>query len=100
MAPARTPGTKPSQMPEASERAVSGWVAGFQPLKSPTTDTEAAFGAQTEKCVPCSRSARRGVRPQLLVGADVRAFAKEIDVLIGEQHLASPAITIPEWRNP
>jgi hypothetical protein len=37
---------------------------------------------------------------ELLVGADVRAFAKEIDVVIGEQHLASLAITMPECRGP
>jgi hypothetical protein len=38
------------------------------------------------------------VGPELFVGAHVRAFAKEIDVVIGEQHLASLAITIPECR--
>lgn len=37
--------------------------------------------------------------PELLVGTHVRAFAKEIDIVIGEQHLASLAITIPECRS-
>ena len=40
---------KPSQMPEESPRASREWEEGFQPLKSPTTETEAAFGAQTPK---------------------------------------------------
>ncbi len=85
-------------MPEESARPVSGWVAGFQPLKSPTTETVAAFGAQTAKCVPCSlgAAARYRVGAELLVGAHMRAFAEEIDVLVGEQHLANSAITIPE----
>src|SRR5579883_2091467 len=37
--------------------------------------------------------------PELLVGTHVCAFAKEIDVLIGEQHSASLAITMPGCPN-
>ena len=38
------------QMP-ASEECM-GWAAGSQPLKSPTTDTWRALGAQTANTVP------------------------------------------------
>ena len=56
---------KPSQMPEPSQRAESGWRAASQPLKSPMTETEAALGAQTAKWVPSLPSMARGWAPSL-----------------------------------
>src|SRR6476661_3990997 len=56
-APWRTPGTKPSQIPDCS-RGCSWLVALSHELKSPITLTESAFGAQTAKVAP-SGSAER-----------------------------------------
>ena len=87
-------------MPEESARAVSGCVRGIPTVeiadhghgggvRGPDREvsTLLAIGAA------CHR-----MGPELLVGAHVRAFAKEIDVVVGEKHLASVAITIPECR--
>jgi hypothetical protein len=41
-------GMKPSQIPDVP-RAARGWLLLSQPLKSPTTETRSAFGAQTAK---------------------------------------------------
>ena len=48
MRPGRRPGTKISQTP-ARARSRIGWRRPSQPLKSPTTLTRRAFGAQTAK---------------------------------------------------
>src|SRR6476660_6391322 len=50
--PAVTSGTAASQIPEWSQRGVSSLALSFQPLKSPMTETERAFGAHTAKCAP------------------------------------------------
>ncbi len=49
--PAATPGMKPAQMPDSPART-SGWLSASQPLKSPTTPTALAAGAQTANRVP------------------------------------------------
>ena len=50
-APAPTPGTKISQIPESPMDRIACWRPS-QPLKSPLTRTAVALGAQTAKEVP------------------------------------------------
>jgi hypothetical protein len=50
-APAVTPGTKISQTPESPSDRMA-WVVPCQWLKSPTTRTARALGAQTANAVP------------------------------------------------
>jgi hypothetical protein len=60
--PAPTPGTKSSQIPaDPSERI--GCTRSFQKLKSATTATERAFGAQTANAVPVTPSISRTCAP-------------------------------------
>ena len=49
-APCPIAGTKPLQTPKALRD--NGFIRGFQPLKSPMTETSRAFGAQVAKWVP------------------------------------------------
>jgi hypothetical protein len=56
------PAKNPSQMPE-SARGESGWRSACQSLKSPTTETARAFGAQTAKRVPASPFSEPGCAP-------------------------------------
>jgi hypothetical protein len=50
MVPGFAPSTSVCQTPLSVPRI--GWRRGSQPLKSPTTATEPAFGAHTAKRVP------------------------------------------------
>ena len=50
-APCPSPGTKPSQIPD-DWRDLSGVASGSHSLKSPTTLTASAFGAQTPNTTP------------------------------------------------
>ena len=60
--PSSAPGTNSSQSPdEPSERI--GFSRPSQPLKSPTTLTEAAFGAQTANATPATPFSSRGCAP-------------------------------------
>jgi len=49
--PSRKSGTKISQMPPGTSSRI-GVTRPSHPLKSPTTLTRSAFGAQTAKCTP------------------------------------------------
>ena len=60
--PSSTPGQKSSQTPLAPSERI-WWTRPSQPLKSPTTLTERAFGAQTEKEVPATPSSSRACAP-------------------------------------
>ena len=93
-APLPTPGTKPSQIPELA-RARSGCDCVSQPLKSPTTETELAFGAQTPKTGARLSRDRGDVGAQLVVNPVVRAFVKEMKVLFGQQ----AGIAALGWRS-
>ena len=61
---------KISQMP-VSTRLRMGWRRPSQSLKSPTTETRCALGAQTAKCTPSTPSwciemgAERSIEPQM-----------------------------------
>ena len=74
----------PSQMPEPSHRQASGCDCGFQSLKSPTTETRAALGAQTANCVPFLPSFHH-VGAELVVEAEVVALLEEVDVVVGQE---------------
>ena len=58
LAPAPTPGRKISHTPHSRRRRI-GWRRASQKLKSPTTLTWEAFGAQTAKLVPATPSITR-----------------------------------------
>src|SRR5690606_9444746 len=47
-----TPRTSTSHRPDPSPRATARSASGSQPLKSPITETDRAFGAQTAKRAP------------------------------------------------
>ena len=57
------PGTNSSHTPDG-RRSRIGWRRPSQPLKSPTTDTRCAFGAQTAKRTPSVSSMRVGAAPR------------------------------------
>ena len=78
-APRPTPGMKISQMP-ASMRLRIGWRRPSQWLKSPTTLTRRAFGAQTAKATPSTPSIVVGMRAEPLEDAAVAALGHQIDV--------------------
>ena len=61
---------KISQMP-VSRRSRIGWRRPSQSLKSPTTVTRRAFGAQTAKCTPVGALVRDRVRAQLVEEPEV-----------------------------
>ena len=72
--PGPTPGTNSSQTPAPPSDRI-GWARPSQKLKSPTTRTPRAFGAQTANAVPVAASAARRARPQLLVPCPRRSGA-------------------------
>jgi hypothetical protein len=53
VAPTPMPSTVPAQMPE-EPTGLRSWDSGSHPVKSPTTETRSAFGAQTAKRTPPS----------------------------------------------
>ena len=61
-----------------------GWQRPSQPLKSPTTLTRWAFGAQTAKCTPSEAPIRIGMGAELLVNAGVIALAEKIQIEIAD----------------
>ena len=65
------PATMPSQIP-VSSTGLSRSAAGSQSLKSPTTLTYAALGAQTAKRTPPSTAMRSELRVELLVASGPR----------------------------
>jgi len=60
--PWSTPGTNSSQIPDVPSERI-GCRRPSQELKSPTTETERAFGAQTAKAVPRTPSSSRTWAP-------------------------------------
>src|SRR4029079_19201602 len=60
--PSSTPGTNSSQSPDAPSERI-GCRRPSQELKSPTTETERAFGAQTANAVPTTPSSSRTCAP-------------------------------------
>ena len=83
-APSSTPGTKSSQIPlEPSERI--GCSRPSQLLKSPTTETERAFGAHTANAVPVTPLELANVRAEPLVQLLVAPFADEMQVELAER---------------
>ena len=64
---APTPGTKISHAPHSSRRCITCCCAS-QWLKSPSTDTCWAFGAQTAKAVPASPPLTQGCAPSFSHG--------------------------------
>ena len=81
--PGSTPGMNRSQMPSWPRRRI-GWASGSQSLKSPTTETPAALGAQTAKSVPRRPVQLGDVRAELLVGAVVGPLGEQVQVEIAE----------------
>ena len=63
----------------------SGGGGASQSLKSPTTLTPVALGAQTAKFTPSTPSIVRNCAPSLLVAGPVRAFAEQVQVVVGQQ---------------
>ena len=61
--PSSTPGTNSSQIPDAPSDRI-GCRRPSQELKSPTTATERAFGAQTANAVPSTPSSSRTCAPR------------------------------------
>ncbi len=66
---------KASHTPELS-RGFMGWESGFQPLKSPTTDTRSAFGAQSGKISAAPAVEFSDMCAELLEQPDVLAFVE------------------------
>ena len=59
-------------MPEESPRTVSGWLAGFQPLKSPMTERwRRLVPKRRNGCLLVAGVVLQRVGPELLVGAHV-----------------------------
>ena len=58
-----------------------GWASADHSLKSPTTETQAACGAQTRKVAPSLIQ----VRPEDVVKALMAAFAKQPAVVVGDR---------------
>ena len=77
---------KSSQTPELPSRCI-WWSLPFQPLKSPTTLTPRACGAQTANDDAFGATDFRDVRAELFVDLFVTAFAEEMEVNIAEHRL-------------
>ncbi len=90
-APSRAPGTKISQTPH-STRLRMGWRRPSQSLKSPTTLTRRAFGAQTAKATPATPSIVRHVRAEHLPKTQMRAFGDEVRVHFTENRTETVGI--------
>ena len=75
---------KSSQMPE-EPRERMGWTRPSQRLKSPTTLTRRALGAQTAKCTPADAVDRFDMRAEFFVGVVMAAFAHQIKIKFGEE---------------
>ena len=74
------------QFPDAAGNVLAHRVAAAVPaLKSPTTLTLSAFGAQTAKFTPRHAVDRPQLRAELLVALPVRAFAQQVQVVVGQQ---------------
>jgi hypothetical protein len=78
--PSKTPSTQPRPEPRGPP-AARGVASAVQSLKSPTTDTALAFGAQTAKCVPPGIGMRAEDAPQ----AAVRALIEQVLVLLADE---------------
>ena len=79
----RAAGTKISHTPlEPSARI--GCTRPSQPLKSPTTLTRWALGAQTAKWTPSAPPMRSGCAPSLVVDPGVVPFAEQIEIEVGD----------------
>ena len=76
-------------MPVGPSRRI-GWTRPSQSLKSPTTLTRSALGAQTAKCTPSAVADPHQVRAELVVDPGVLALREEIDVVFGDD----PAVAI------
>ena len=61
-----------------------GWRRPSQPLKSPTTETRRAFGAQTRNAMPATPSSSIGMGAELLVQPQMIALGDQIDVQLAE----------------
>ena len=62
-----------------------GWRRPSQALKSPTTLTLVALGAQTAKFTPSTPSIVAELRPELVVALPVPAFVQQVEVVVGQQ---------------
>ena len=82
--PAPTRGTNSSQTPAAWRRRI-GWRRPSQALKSPTTATRSAFGAQTAKRTPATPSIVMALAPSALGQLEVPAFVEQMQVELAEQ---------------
>ena len=84
VSPRSSPGTNSSQMPLGMCFRM-GWRRPSQSLKSPTTLTLVALGAQTAKFTPSTPSivAQLGAEP--VVTLPVRPFAQQVQVVVRQQ---------------
>ena len=80
MLPGATPGMNSSQTPAPPSERI-GCARPSQKLKSPTSLTPRAFGAQTANAVPVSRRPRAERAPELLVPA----LADQVQVDLAER---------------
>ena len=60
------------------------WRRPSQKLKSPTTLTRRAFGANTAKATPSTPSMHDRMRAELVVELEMRAFAEQIEIEVGQ----------------
>ena len=60
------------------------WRRPSQQLKSPTTLTRRAFGAQTTKATPCDAFHLHRMSAELVVEREVVAFAEQVEIELGE----------------
>ena len=61
-----------------------GWARPSQPLKSPTTLTRWAFGAQTAKCTPSESPMRMRMRAERVVDVFVAALAEQVEIEVAD----------------
>ena len=80
---ARCPGTNNSQTPLGMCLRI-GWLRRSHMLKSPTTLTLSAFGAQTAKFTPAHAVDRAQMGAEPLVAPPMRAFAEQVQVVVGQ----------------
>ena len=62
-----------------------GWRRVSQALKSPTTETARALGAQTAKRTPATPSMVIGREPSAKRQLEMPAFAEQIDIQVAQQ---------------
>ena len=83
-APLATPGMNPSQMPD-EPRELRRCVFGSQPLKLPTTETDACVGRPHAEDGAGLTVMSEEVRSHLFVEAIITAFVEEVEILVGQK---------------